>query len=48
MAYAHEQECERLLQERCEMEEVERRLATLYAGVPGGEDSADLTAPRGT
>jgi len=47
MAYAHEQDCERLLQERCEMDEVERRLAALYAGVPGGEDCGDLTAPRG-
>ena len=48
MAYAHEQDCEKtVLQERCEMDEVERRLAALYAGVPGGEDCGDLTAPRG-
>lgn len=45
--YGHQQECARKAEERCSMQDLEKRLAELYAGLEGGEDCADLTAPRG-
>ncbi len=45
--YAHQQACARKAAERCEVQDLERRLAEIYAGIEGGEDAADLTAPRG-
>ena len=45
--YGHMQECARKAEERCAVQDLEKRLAQLYAGIEGGEDCADLTAPRG-
>jgi len=46
--YGWRQECESRLQERVEVEELEKRLAAIYGAVPGGAEAcADLTAPRG-
>ena len=45
--YGHLQECARKAEERCAVQDLEKRLAQLYAGIDGGEDCADLTAPRG-
>ena len=46
--YGHLQECARKAEERAATQDLEKRLAELYACVEGGEDCADLTAPRGT
>ena len=45
--YGHLQECARKAEEQCAVQDLEKRLAQLYAGIEGGEDCADLTAPRG-
>jgi hypothetical protein len=46
--YGHQQECARKAEERCTTQDLEKRLAQLYAGLEGGEDCADLTSTRGT
>ena len=45
--YGHLQECARKAAERHGTQDLEKRLAQLYAGLEGGEDCADLTGPRG-
>lgn len=45
--YGHQQECARQAEARCETQDLEKRLAELYSCLDGGEDCADLTAPRG-
>ena len=45
--YSHQQEVLQRQAERHETEELEKKLADIYARVEGGEDAADLTAPRG-
>lgn len=46
--YGHAQEVLAKQAERCEQQDLEKRLAEIYAGIEGGEDASDLTAPRGT
>ncbi len=45
--YGYKQEVLRLQEERCEQQDLEKRLAEIYARIDGGEDASDLTAPRG-
>jgi hypothetical protein len=45
--YGHQQECARKAAERCETQDLEARLARIYAAIEGGDDAADMTAPRG-
>jgi hypothetical protein len=45
--YGHQQDCARKAAERWEVQDLEAKLAHIYAGIEGGEDAADMTAPRG-
>ena len=45
--YGHRQEVERTTEFRVETEDLEKKLAEIYARIEGGEDASDLTAPRG-
>ncbi len=45
--YGYQQDCARAAAERGEVQDLEKRLAHIYAAIEGGEDASDLTAPRG-
>jgi hypothetical protein len=45
--YGHQQDCARKAAERWEVQDLEAKLAHIYAAIEGGDDAADMTAPRG-
>lgn len=45
--HGHQQEVLRKQTEEHAIQDLEQRLAEIYAGIEGGEDVSDLTAPRG-